>query len=179
MVEMLGNLAIIAILSITGISGYTYVMIRYQTNQIVSELNLVRNQINMIMNHPKITSYQLSLEGNKQLNSIHTRFTYGCGIDTTIISSCYHDDMVYYQQLNGINKTLCQSIVQSMQFMPNLIEQRVNDKIDTTGKNCTGNENKLTFFFEKEAAAIDSENCSKLHPVYNIITNQREACPAN
>ncbi len=182
MIETLGVLAIIGVLSIAGITGYKYAMNRYQTNQIIAELNLLRNQINIAMNRLEKTSYELSLGepyDNERLNTVNASFSYGCGVDTTISPMCYNDDTVYYQQLDGINQTLCQSIAQSMQFMPQLLEQRINNKIDSMGTNCTEENNKLTFFFKKEDDNIGKENCSQLHPFYNTTKNQCEACPAN
>ncbi len=41
MVEMLGVLAVIGVLSIGGIAGYRYAMNKYRANEIISELNLV------------------------------------------------------------------------------------------------------------------------------------------
>ncbi len=45
MVEMLGVLAIIAILSIGGIVGYKLAMNYYQADQIANEINLMRNDL--------------------------------------------------------------------------------------------------------------------------------------
>ena len=46
-VEMLGVLAIIGVLSIGGISGYRMAMNRYQANQIANEINLMRTDAKM------------------------------------------------------------------------------------------------------------------------------------
>ncbi len=43
MVEMLGVLAIIGVISLGGIAGYKMAMERYQANQIANEINLMRN----------------------------------------------------------------------------------------------------------------------------------------
>ena len=47
MVEMLGVLAIIGVLSIGGIAGYRMAMNRYQANQIANEINLMRTDAKM------------------------------------------------------------------------------------------------------------------------------------
>ena len=39
MVEMLGTLAIVGVLSITGIAGYRYAMDKYRANETIDELN--------------------------------------------------------------------------------------------------------------------------------------------
>ena len=40
MVEMLGVLAIIGVLSIGGIQGYTYAMNKYRANNVLNEMNI-------------------------------------------------------------------------------------------------------------------------------------------
>ena len=42
MIEMLGVLAVIGVISLGGISGYRMAMNRYQANQIANEINLMR-----------------------------------------------------------------------------------------------------------------------------------------
>ncbi len=45
MIEMLGVLAIIGVLSIDGIEGYKFTMTKYQANQVVNEVNCLRNDL--------------------------------------------------------------------------------------------------------------------------------------
>ena len=45
MTEMLGVLAVIGVLSIGGIQGYTYAMNKYRTNNILNELNMSSNEL--------------------------------------------------------------------------------------------------------------------------------------
>ncbi|MBR5130026.1 MAG: hypothetical protein IKV03_02240, partial [Alphaproteobacteria bacterium] len=40
MVEMLGTLAIIGVLSIGGIAGYTYAMNKYRANETINDINM-------------------------------------------------------------------------------------------------------------------------------------------
>ena len=45
MTEMLGVLAVIGVLSIGGVQGYTYAMNKYRTNNILNELNMSSNEL--------------------------------------------------------------------------------------------------------------------------------------
>jgi len=45
MVEMLGVLAVIGILSVGGIMGYKFAMLKYRVNETVNELNIRTNEI--------------------------------------------------------------------------------------------------------------------------------------
>ncbi|MBR5130482.1 MAG: hypothetical protein IKV03_04590, partial [Alphaproteobacteria bacterium] len=40
MVEMLGTLAVIGVLSIGGIAGYTYAMNKYRANETINDINM-------------------------------------------------------------------------------------------------------------------------------------------
>ena len=45
MTEMLGVLAIIGVLSIGGIQGYTYAMNKYRANNVLNEINMASHQL--------------------------------------------------------------------------------------------------------------------------------------
>ncbi len=49
MIEILSVLAIIGVLSVSGITAYKYGMIKYQANQIINEINYISNDIGIQM----------------------------------------------------------------------------------------------------------------------------------
>ncbi len=154
MVEMLGTLAIIGVLSIGGIAGYTYAMKKYQVNKIVNELNLLNNQIAMIMAQPYHDDFELSLgepydEGT--LNSADYAFNFGCGSNIDTLVACKNTSG-YFMELKNIPYDICPLLVQMTPYLTYLSEQKVNDSIDLTGAHCTDGEtgNALTLLFETE-----------------------------
>ncbi len=153
MVEMLGVLAVIGVLSIAGIMGYKYAMNRYQSNRIVHELNLLSNQISQIMNQIHRGDYEISLgepyDETQKIIFGNYDYYYGCGDDAHNDRECVINEENYYQQLNGISKEICQSLVKLTQYMPHLINQTVNDKYDITGSECVS-ENTITLFFKTD-----------------------------
>ncbi len=167
MVEMLGTLAVIGVLSITGIMGYNYAMKKYRSNQIANELSVLSNQIFLTMSMPHHGEYELSLgspydEGTLALSDY--TFDFGCGSDSTVDIPCSADEYVYYMTLENIPNELCSTLAQTTQHLPNLVEQQVNGEIDITGSNCgvSTTSNALTLFFEikdleKEPIIITSE----------------------
>ncbi len=76
LVEMLGVLAIIAILSIGGIVGYKLAMNYYQANQIAHEMNIMRTdaQIKIAQGTEELTLGDPYDSGNIQFNGYKTDF---------------------------------------------------------------------------------------------------------
>ncbi len=181
MVEMLGVLAVIGVLSIAGISGYNYAMKKYQANQVVSELNILSNQLQMVMDRTQAGEFELSLgepydEG--KLTQANFDFYFGCGIDPSRDIPCASGETAYYELLSGVSKEECQTLAQQIQYMPNLVEQRVNNVVDTTGSNCGDTENEIVLYFDKEAETEFADSCPPIRPYYNEATELCEACPA-
>ncbi len=153
MVEMLGVLAVVGVLSIAGIMGYSYAMKKYQANKIAAELNLISTQIDLIMNQPHENEFDLSL-GNPYDSGVLTfgnyAFSYGCGEISTMKEPCLVDENMYYLCLTNIPYDICSTLVQTTQFLPNMIEQQVNGEIDTVGTNCLESGNALALLFERQ-----------------------------
>ena len=149
MVEMLGVLAVIGVLSVAGIAGYQYAMNKYRANQIAHELNLAGNQIVFALTRPHNEDYYLTLGAPYDDGTLSSgfAFTYGCGTDTEMIG-CLVDDTAYYETLSGLPEDLCKSVAQLTQNLPYLVEQRVNDTVDTMGTSCNGDNNEIVMLFE-------------------------------
>ncbi len=153
MVEMLGTLAVIGVLSIGGISGYMYAMKKYQVNKMVNELNLLSYQIAMIMNQPHESDYELSLgdpyDSDVKLAAADYPFLYGYGDNSTDGDKCYISNNGYYMQLNGIPYSICPILAQTTKHLSYLVEQHVNSQQDEMEAYCTDTEtgNTLVLLF--------------------------------
>ena len=149
MVEMLGVLAVIGVLSVAGIAGYQFAMNKYRANQIANELNLAGNQIAFALARPHQESFDLTLGSPFDEGTLSSgfAFTYGCGTDTTM-TGCLADDITYYETLSGLPEDLCKTVAQLTQNLSYLVEQRVNDTVDTMGTSCSGDNNELVLLFE-------------------------------
>ena len=154
MVEMLGVLAVIGVLSVAGIAGYQFAMTKYRANQIANEVNLASAQISFALMKPHKESFDLTLGSpyDDGILSSGFTFTYGCGTDTEMIG-CFADDVSYYETLSGLPEDLCKTVAQLTQNLPNLVEQKVNDTVDTMGTSCNEDNNEIVMLF-----AIDEYN---------------------
>ena len=149
MVEMLGVLAVIGVLSVAGIAGYQYAMNKYRANQIANEVNLASAQIAFALMKPHKESFDLTLGSPYDDGTLSSgfAFTYGCGTDTGM-TGCFSDDTAYYETLSGLPEDLCKTVAQLTQNLPNLVEQKVNDTVDTMGTSCNGDNNEIVMLFE-------------------------------
>ncbi len=150
---MLGVLAVIGVLSVAGIAGYQYAMNKYRANQIANEVNLASAQIAFALMKPHKESFDLTLGSPYDDGTLSSgfAFTYGCGTDTEMIG-CFSDDTAYYETLSGLPEDLCKTVAQLTQNLPNLVEQKVNDTVDTMGTSCSGDNNEIVMLF-----AIDDD----------------------
>ena len=148
MVEMLGVLAVIGVLSVAGIAGYQFAMNKYRANQIANELNLVSNQIMFTLLKTHREDFELTLVSPFDEDTLPSGFpfTYGCGTDTTM-TGCFADDTTYYETLSGLPEDLCKTVAQLTQNLSYLVEQRVNDTVDTMGTSCSGDNNEIVMLF--------------------------------
>ena len=146
---MLGVLAVIGVLSVAGIAGYQFAMNKYRANQIANELNLVSNQIMFTLLKTHREDFELTLVSPFDEDTLPSGFpfTYGCGTDTTM-TGCFADDTTYYETLSGLPEDLCKTVAQLTQNLSYLVEQRVNDTVDTMGTSCSGDNNELVLLFE-------------------------------
>ncbi len=190
MVEMLGTLAVMGILAIGGIMGYSYAMKKYRSNQIANELSVLSNQIFLAMSMPHHGEYELSLGDpydKSQLTSSDYAFSFGCGDGTVAEAPCSADEYAYYMSLENIPEDLCSTLVQTTQHLSNLVEQQVNGSVDVTGTNCISSEtgNALTLFFETEKsdsnkdetpAPIPCESDSECPELCDTTSNTCKTC---
>ncbi len=167
MVEMLGVLAIIAILIIAGIWGYKWAMTKHRANQVVSELNMITNQIKTVMETPRTEEYELTLGDpydEEHLTQEIFDFSYGCGNEIGVKELCSPDETFFYETLDGVSKEVCQVLVPMTQYLPYLVAQSINEGATGTGADCiegdAGNKIALVFDVSETATLEGGEDVS-------------------
>ncbi len=143
MVEMLGVLAVIGVISIGGIAGYRMAMNRYQANQIANEINLMRTDAKM-----KVAQGAEKLMLGEPYDSGHLNFgsNYAVAFDFADIES--EDEGVteagYYIKISGISADVCKPLVTLLNGMNETVALKVNDKeynADSSTDFCTEESN--------------------------------------
>ncbi len=165
MVEMLGVLAIIAILSIGGIVGYRLAMNYYQANQIAHEMNMMRTdaQIKIAQGTENLTLGSPYDENKISFNNYDTAF--GCKYvdENDLISeetvSCQIAN-AYFIELPKIPNGVCQPLIRLINGMDNLIAFSVNDSEYEEGGTCQEGENDLYAVFSGETVS-DLTHCER------------------
>ncbi len=165
MVEMLGVLAIIAILSIGGIVGFRYAMNYYQANQIAHEMNMMRTdaKVKIAQGTEKLTlgepydPISESTLGHIQFNDAYP-VDFACALaddETVELSniSC-HVANAYYIELQNIPEGVCKPLAELVNGMNNIIAFNVNkNEYPEAGKCEAGNGNVLNAVFSAEAVS--------------------------
>ena len=183
MVEMLGTLAIIGVLSIGGIAGYSYGMDKYRANQTMNEITLRSVDLMAQINN-----------GNDNLTLDNWK-----NEKTTYPISLVFDEDTYSPliQVSNVPERVCEMIVKGMATQAAIT---VNSYY-TIGQEDGGceDENNLTFYFGDHEACgtnycsgntpvchaesqtcvecVNSSDCPSDKPVCNT-SNICEACPA-
>ena len=142
MVEMLGTLAIIGVLSIGGIAGYSYGMDKYRTNEVINETML--RAIDLISQASQGRS-ELSLsEWEKEKST----YEFGTPIYT-------EDDLIKLDvgtKNNPIPQRVCEQIFEGMKNQALYID--INGEEMEVNPVC-GDNNIMTFYFEGGGATMD------------------------
>ncbi len=160
MVEMLGVLAIIGILSIGGIHGYSFAMNKYRSNQILNELNIASHQLATVLLRNENEELELSLGepyDSGRIASADYAFNYGCG-NGLAEEDCSIDETGYWFALNGVPETICKNMMTMVDGMPYLAEKELNGTIVADGTACADENNEITFLFNSDGSGELSEN---------------------
>ncbi len=175
MVEILGVLAVLGVLSIGGIQGYTYAMNKYHSNEVVNELNLLNAQLAIFMSGIHEDEAVMSLgepyDDGETINAGGYAFAYGCGQDPESVTPCDLDETGYYMTLNGVPEDICKSASQMTANMMNLVEQRINGHTDNDGILCQDGDNQLIFLFDANQNPI-LNNVETTQPSEDITTTE-------
>ena len=160
MVEMLGTLAIIGVLSIGGIAGYTYAMDKYYANEIidgVSKMALIASQQLVYKDTISLESefgnevagYPFEAENDEESNSFSIT-------------------------VSGIPEDVCDKVLETDWTMP--YDIFVNDDLEGLGA-CSEGENSITFAFNNALGDVSEEEGCKKGQYAD--TDGCKECPAN
>ncbi len=206
MVEMLGVLAIIAILSIGGIVGYKLAMNYYQADQIANEINLMRNDLKvkyalgneeLILGDP----YDDTPENEDYSGHLSTQYDrypvdYDCIIrgnkeSKNELYNCREAD-AYYIVVGNISKGVCKPLTTLVAAMDGRLEMDINGTPYTGGDSCTSDENNeiyVEFDAEDVNGNYDSNrpegwcgkdgDCDTSRPICDIANNECVECTEN
>ena len=134
MVEMLGVLAIVGVLSVGGIAGYSYGMEKYRANQTVNDIML--RAVDLIA---QATQGQEALTLSEWQNDSSVY---------DISSEDYTEDNLIVFDV-GIQKKIPQQVCQTIfdTFYTQAFQIDINDKVANTSADCV-QENTMTFYFD-------------------------------
>ncbi len=133
MLEVIGVLAIVGVLTSGGVLGYRYAMDKYRATSTINE-----------MNKRSLIYSQQSLVGNKELSQTEFKNTTDMGYP---ISVNLIEKQPYFRiELTNVPKRVCQNIVNAEWYLPMALY--VNGRPDTgNGVDCPIKENKMAFYF--------------------------------
>ena len=143
MVEMLGTLAIIGVLSIGGIMGYSYAVDKYHANQIMNDVNL--RAIDLIA--------QASRGGDLSLAEWPTKTSADYDIGLEVDEATNTTEGGIY--VKDVEKRICEIIADDL--LPEEVELVIDGEAYTSG-NC-GETNKMVFYYDAVGEAL-GETCN-------------------
>ena len=176
MVEMLGVLAIIAVLSIGGIVGFRLAMNHYQSNQIAHEMNIMRTdaQIKIAQGTEELMlGDPYDPVSDSQLGHIQFNDAYLVDFDCLYLETETSEPELafctganaYYIELKEIPEGVCKPLANLIDKMDNEIAFYINDKsVDATEEKgtCSEGNNTLKVIFgadsDSEAIKCDIED---------------------
>ena len=157
MIEMLGVLAIIGVLSIGGIAGYRWGMDKHVSNQILYEMNLNSAQLAMLLQKGNPDGVTLSLgspydDAEPRYRTVDYGFDYGCEEEVEgELHKCFNpDETGYFISALNLPERIANMVIESA---PNLqyyvdYEETVADEVE--------NKTDVTIFFDINADATES-----------------------
>ena len=143
MVEMLGTLAIIGVLSVGGIAGYSYGMDKYKANQTINDI--------MLMGVDIIT--QTSRGAVPTLSEWGTKTT--VGYDFTVVPNP-SDDTQHGIQISGVPARVCKMVGDALKPMASVY---VNDDEHITEEDPCDESDSNTMEFYFDTGVVESDGC--------------------
>ena len=163
MVEMLGTLAIIGVLSIGGIAGYSYGMDKYRANVTINDINLRR--------------IVLLQQVNKDMPLNLNEFSIKSTADYTFQEPELYDDSVALT-VGSLSTQVCEMVLDAL--FHQTVQIDINRSVIDETTKC-GDNNEITFYFPTGSLGTDKRGqngCSLSTPIYNAETDSCEECPA-
>ncbi|MBR6674330.1 MAG: type II secretion system protein, partial [Alphaproteobacteria bacterium] len=156
MVEMLGTLAIMGILSIGGIVGYNYAMSKHRANQVLQDIRLVYQELK----YPN-TVHQIVSEGSFPDIELDLQSPYEYGFDFANPNDFDYDSTsektpnLIYVNVSGVSKTACDILLKTKPEY--VLMLKANGQ---SVWSCDKSENELSYIFEITADSLDYGTCS-------------------
>ena len=147
MVEMLGTLAIIGVLSIGGIAGYSYGMDKYRANETINDV--------MLMGVDIIT--QLSQNRGTPTLSADWGTKTTAGYDFTVVPNP-EDETQYGIQITGVPSSVCKIVGDALKQTVDVYVGNEDYDSDTKEDPCDESDNNtMEFYFD--TGAVESDGC--------------------
>ena len=146
MVEMLGVLAIVGVLSIGGIMGYDYAVAKFRANTIMSELNLRAIPISQqLTQHPEEANTALTLEAGDTLSS-------GQSVSANVAVNPEYFEF----HLTEVDDTTCELVLGNYETPAWMM---VNGNLyENSTDICSNPDNDMTFVYKNDLG--ERRNCS-------------------
>ena len=156
MIEMLGTLAIMGVLSIGGIAGYNYGINKHRANQVLQDIRLVYQELKYPNTVRKIVS-----EGSFPDIELDLQSPYEYGIafanpdDFNYDSTSEKTPNLISVNVSGVSKTACDILLKTK---PEYVLMLKANGESTW--NCTQDENKLSYIFEITTDKLEYGKCT-------------------
>ena len=145
MVEMLGTLAIIGVLSVGAIAGYSYGMDKYRANQTINDVMLLGVDIITQLSQNRGTPTLSAEWGTKTT----------VGYDFTVVPNP-SDDTQYGIQISGVPARVCKMVGDALKPMASVY---VNDDEHITEEDPCDESDNNTMEFYFATGAVESDGC--------------------
>ena len=144
MVEMLGTLAIIGVLSVGGIAGYTYAMDNYYTNEILAGAS----------ERAVLVAAQITAGRKPSLKEFANHTTAGGTFATNDESVRVYSDGIGIE-VSGVKGAVCKNLIEATDGTDILITDSEENEI--SADNCAEESNDLLFVFETGIGGAEEE----------------------
>ena len=172
MTEMLGVLAVIGVLSIGGIQGYTYAMNKYRANNVLNEMNIASLHLATTLLSSRNAQKMIALGEPYDSGTLTHEaypFNYGCGNCNSEERACHQEETGYWTKISDVPEKVCQQILSEAKHLPNIVEQQLNGVAVEDGVDCEDN-NEIMLLFNADGSGKLAKNCDQ-SPVLNCPTN--------
>ena len=156
MVEMLGVLAVMGVLTIGGISGYNYAINKYHANQVLQDIHLIYQELK----YPN-TVHQIVFKGAFPDMALDIQSPYEYSFDFANPDDFNYDSTsektpnLISVNVSGISKTACGILLKTK---PEYVLMLKANGESTW--NCTQDENELSYIFEITTDKLEYGKCT-------------------
>ncbi|MBR3913547.1 MAG: hypothetical protein IKJ28_04875 [Alphaproteobacteria bacterium] len=156
MVETIGVLAVIGVLTIGGIAGYNYGINKYRANQVLQDIRLIYqetkypNTVRQIITDRVFPDIELDLQSPYEYD-----FNFENTDDFNYNSTSETEPNLISVNVLGVSKTACDILLKTKPAY--VLMLKANGQ---STWNCTQDENKLSYIFEITSDSLEYGTCS-------------------